>query len=558
MRVPVKWIRDYVDIDINAKELADMMTMSGTKAETVEYPGEEISNVVVGKIEEITKHPDADKLQVTQINIGKEELIQIVTGASNISVGDIVPVALHKSTLPGGVKITKGKLRGVASNGMLCSCKELNIEEKFVDDKSKNGIMILDDNLPLGQDIKEALSLDDAIIEFELTANRPDCLSMIGMAREVSATIDKRVNLPENKYEAVKENFDFEVECKDENLCPRYILRKVKDVKITKSPYHIQRRLIEAGIRPINNIVDITNFVMLEYGQPMHAFDAKSLNNKIVIKKAENGEKFTTLDDVERTLDDTMLMITDGVKSIAIAGIMGGQNSEITDTTTEVAFECASFNADSVRLTSKKLGLRTDSSSRFEKGIDLERPQLAIDRACELITKYGFGTVVDDTKDTLKQELKRRVIEVDAVKLIQKLGNDIEIQEIKKILEKLFFEVEIDGNILKITIPFYRDDITMSDDILEEVARIYGYNNIVSKNIDSVVTFGEKSEIKRFEDKVKYALMSNGLTEVITYSFIGEKDLDMINFPKDKILKIINPLGEDTSQGKMNTSTALR
>ena len=547
MRVPVKWIRDYVDIDINAKELADMMTMSGTKAETVEYPGKEISNVVVGKIEEITKHPDADKLQVTQINIGKEELIQIVTGASNISVGDIVPVALHKSTLPGCVKITKGKLRGVASNGMLCSCKELNIEEKFVDDKSKNGIMILDDNLPLGQDIKEALSLDDAIIEFELTANRPDCLSMIGMAREVSATIDKSVNLPENKYEAVKENFDFEVECKDENLCPRYILRKVKDVKITKSPYHIQRRLIEAGIRPINNIVDITNFVMLEYGQPMHAFDAKSLNNKIVIKKAENGEKFTTLDDVERTLDDTMLMITDGVKSIAIAGVMGGQNSEITDTTTEVAFECASFNADSVRLTSKKLGLRTDSSSRFEKGIDLERPQLAIDRACELITKYGFGTVVDDTKDTLKQELKRRVIEVDAVKLIQKLGNDIEIQEIKKILEKLFFEVEVNGNILKITIPFYRDDITMSDDILEEVARIYGYNNIVSKNIDSVVTFGEKSGIKRFEDKVKYALMSNGLTEVITYSFIGEKDLDMINFPKDKILKIINPLGEDTS-----------
>ena len=466
MRVPVKWIRDYVDIDISAKELADMMTMSGTKAETVEYPGEEISNVVVGKIEEITKHPDADKLQVTQINVGKDELVQIVTGASNISVGDVVPVAMHKSTLPGGVKITKGKLRGVASNGMLCSCKELNIEEKFVDDKSKNGIMILDSNLTLGQDIKEALCLDDAIIEFELTANRPDCLSMIGMAREVSATIDKSVKLPENKYEAVKENFDFEVKSEDKNLCPRYMLRKVKDVKITKSPYHIQRRLIEAGIRPINNIVDITNFVMLEYGQPMHAFDAKMLNNKIVIKKAVQDEKFTTLDDVERTLDDTMLMITDGVKSIAIAGVMGGQNSEITDNTTEVAFECASFNADSVRLTSKKLGLRTDSSSRFEKGIDLERPKLAMDRACELITKYSFGTVIDDTKDTLKQELKKRVIEVDAVKLIQKLGNDIEIGEIKKILEKLFFEVEVEGSILKITIPFYRDDINMSDDVL--------------------------------------------------------------------------------------------
>ena len=547
MRVPVKWIRDFVDIDISAQELADKMTMTGTKAETIEYLGEEISNVLVGKIVEIEKHPDADKLQITQIDIGIGENIQIVTGAQNIAIGDIVPVAMHKSTLPNGIKITKGKLRGVVSNGMLCSCKELNVDEKYVDEKSKNGIWILDKSLTLGQDIKEALDLKDAIIEFELTANRPDCLSMIGIAREVSATIDKSINIPKNEFETTDEKFDFEVKIEDENLCSRYMLRKIKDVKIEKSPYSIQRRLIEAGIRPINNIVDITNYVMLEYGQPMHAFDSKMLNNKIVVKRAKNGEKFTTLDDVQRTLDDSMLMITDGEKSIAIAGVMGGQNSEIADTTTEVVFECASFEQDSIRLTSKKLGLRTASSSRFEKGIDLQRPKLALDRACYLIEKYGYGKIVGDTKDNISTNIEQRQISIDAKKIISKLGNDIEIDEIKTILEKLFFEVKVDGTILNIKIPFYRNDITMSDDILEEVARIYGFNNIISKNINSVVTFGEKTPIKKFEDNAKYALMSNGLTEVITYSFIGEKDLDMINFPKDKILKILNPLGEDKS-----------
>ena len=454
---------------------------------------------------------------------------------------------MHKSTLPNGIKITKGKLRGVVSNGMLCSCKELNVDEKYVDEKSKNGIWILDKSLTLGQDIKEALDLKDAIIEFELTANRPDCLSMIGIAREVSATIDKSINIPKNEFETTDEKFDFEVKIEDESLCSRYMLRKIKDVKIEKSPYSIQRRLIEAGIRPINNIVDITNYVMLEYGQPMHAFDSKMLNNKIVVKRAKNGEKFITLDDVQRTLDDSMLMITDGEKSIAIAGVMGGQNSEITDTTTEVVFECASFEQDSIRLTSKKLGLRTDSSSRFEKGIDLQRPKLALDRACYLIEKYGYGKVVGDTKDNISTNIEQRQISIDAKKIISKLGNDVEIDEIKNILEKLFFEVKVDGTILNIKIPFYRNDITMSDDILEEVARIYGFNNIISKNINSVVTFGEKTPIKKFEDNAKYALMSNGLTEVITYSFIGEKDLDMINFPKDKILKILNPLGEDKS-----------
>lgn len=548
MRVPVKWIRDYVDIDISAKELADALTMTGTKAETIEYLGEEISNVVVGKIMSIEKHPDADKLQVTQIDVGKDELVQIVTGAQNVSVGDVVPVALHKSTLPGGIKITKGKLRGVESNGMLCSCKELDVEEKYMDEKSKNGIWILDSDLKIGQDIRDALDLKDAIIEFELTANRPDCMSMIGIALETSSTINKPINLPENKFNEIDEEFDFEVSCEDEALCPRYMLRKIKDVKIEPSPYFMQRRLIEAGVRPINNIVDITNYVMLEYGQPMHAFDAKMLEtDRIVVKRAKDGEKFVTLDDVERQLDSSMLMITDGIKSIAIAGVMGGQNSEITDDTTEVVFESANFEQDSVRLTSKKLGLRTDSSSRFEKGIDIQRPELAIERACYFIDKYGWGKVVKGQKDTLKEKIEKREITVNAKKIIAKLGNDIEIEQVIKILEKLFFEVSRNGDELILKVPFNRNDIYMSDDILEEVARIYGYNNIISKNITSTITFGEKTPQKRFEDSAKIALMSNGLTEVITYSFIGEKDLDMINFPKQNLLKIINPLGEDTS-----------
>lgn len=548
MRVPVKWIRDYVDIDINVKDLADKMTMSGTKAETIEYLGENLKNVVVGKIVEIEKHPDADKLQVTQIDIGAEEKVQIVTGAQNVSVGDIVPVALHKSVLPNGMKITKGKLRGVSSNGMLCSSKELGIDEKYVDEKSKGGIWLLDKNLELGQDIKEALDIKDAIIEFELTANRPDCMSMIGIAMEVSSTLDKPICFPENKIEGIEENFDFEVSSEDEILCPRYMLAKVVDVKIEKSPYFMQRRLIEAGIRPINNIVDLTNYVMLEYGQPMHAFDSNMIKTgKIVVKRAKDKEKFTTLDDIERNVDSSMLMITDGEKSIAIAGVMGGQNSEITDDTREVLFESANFNADSIRLTSKKLGLRTDASSRFEKGIDANRVKLALDRACYFIEKYGWGKVVRQQKDTLKNKLEKRKITVNSKSVISKLGNDISVDEVVKILERLFFKVQAEGEKLIIEIPYHRDDIQMSDDILEEVSRIYGYNNVVSKNIVSTITFGEKTPKKRFEDSSKLALMSNGLTEIITYSFIGEKDLDMINFPKENLVKILNPLGEDTS-----------
>ena len=548
MRVPYRWIKDYVDIDLTAEEFADGLTLSGTKSETIEYPGEEIKNVVVGKIMDIQPHENADKLVITQIDVGAVEHLQIVTGAKNILVGDVVPVAMHNSSLPGGVKITRGKLRGVMSNGMLCSAKELGIDEKYVDEKSKNGIWLLDKNLPLGEDIKEAVGLNDAIVEFELTSNRPDCMSMLGIARETAATFEKSFKMPDLSVKNPGEKFEFTAKSDDEKLCPRYMLRKISNVKIGKSPDFIAKRLIEAGIRPINNIVDITNFVMLETGQPMHAFDLSTLSEgKIVVRLAKDGEKFMTLDEVERTLDNSMLMITDGVKSFAIAGVMGGLNSEITDTTTSVVFESANFDAESIRKTSKKLGLRTDASQRFEKGIDVERVKLGLDRACHLVEELGCGVVSENYVDTLTQMPEKNVVSISVSKLIAKLGENISSDTVKQLLERLFFEVEVKGDTLNITVPYNRSDITMSDDVLEEVARLYGYDRVQSKNIVSELAVGQKSPMRVFEDKAKYALASSGLTEIITYSFIGEKDLDMINFKKENLLKIINPLGEDTS-----------
>ena len=339
MLVPVKWLKDYVDIDIDTVEFADMMTMTGTKTETVEFFGEGIENVVVGKILEIAPHPNAEKLVVCQVEVGNGKTVQICTGAKNVSEGDIVPVALDKAKLPGRIKIKSSKLRGELSEGMMCSANELGINEFYVDDKSKDGIYLLNDfdGMEIGKDIKEALGLYDAVIDFELTANRPDCRSIIGIAREAAVTIGKKTKYPQIEVKECDEEIDFDVKVENPELCMRYGARIIKDVKIGPSPYWMQRRLIEAGVRPINNIVDITNFVMLEYGQPLHAFDLNQVKTgKIVVKTAENGEKFTTLDNVERTLDDQMLVITDGEKSIALAGVMGGLNSEITDETTAV------------------------------------------------------------------------------------------------------------------------------------------------------------------------------------------------------------------------------
>lgn len=446
MLVPVKWLKDYVDIDIDTVEFADMMTMTGTKTETVEFFGEGIENVVVGKILKIDSHPNAEKLVVCQVEVGEGKTVQICTGAKNVSEGDIVPVALDKAKLPGGIKIKTSKLRGELSEGMMCSANELGINEFYVDDKSKDGIYLLNDfdGMEIGKDIKEALGLYDAVIDFELTANRPDCRSMIGIAREAAVTIGKKIKYPEIEVKECDEEIDFDVKIENPDLCMRYGARIVKDVKIGPSPYWMQRRLIEAGVRPINNIVDITNFVMLEYGQPLHAFDLNQVKTgKIVVKTAENGEKFTTLDNVERTLDDKMLVITDGEKSIALAGVMGGLNSEITDETTAVLFEGAAFNAENTRRTSKVLGLRTEASGRYEKGVATETSKTGVERACQLVEMLGCGRVLKGIAEDYPTKQEKVVLNVNPSRIIKNIGAPITLDEFVKILEDLEFKCNL-------------------------------------------------------------------------------------------------------------------
>lgn len=555
MLVPVKWIRDYVNIDMDTVEFADKMTMTGTKVETVEFLGEEISNVVVGQIKEITQHPNADKLVVCQVNVGEEELVQICTGAKNVLEGDFVPVAKVNSTLPGGIKIKKGKLRGEASHGMLCGAEELGIDENLVNERSKDGIYILNDmeNLVIGQDIKEFLGLNDAIIDFELTANRPDCRSMIGIAREAAITIGEKIKYPEIEVKACDEDIDFEVKIESPKLCPRYGARVVKDVKIEPSPYWMQRRLIEAGVRPINNIVDITNFVMLEQGQPLHAFDLNELpNGKIVVRNAVEGEKFTTLDEVERTLDKDMLVITDGEKPVAIAGVMGGLNSGITDNTTAVLFEGAAFNADSIRLTSKKLGLRTESSGRYEKGVCTELSITGVERACQLVEMLGAGKVLRGTVEDYPVKQEAQTLTVNPSRIIKNIGIDLSLDGFVKILKDLEFKCDLksDDEVV-IEVPPFRLDIEQEADIYEEIARIYGFENIPSEQLEGNATAGVKTPQQKFMDKIKDTATSVGLYEILTYSFVSPKSLDKIKLPEDDkkrdYITLINPLGEDTS-----------
>lgn len=555
MLVPVKWIRDYVNIDMDTVEFADKMTMTGTKVETVEFLGKEISNVVIGQIEKIDQHPNADKLVVCQVNVGEEELVQICTGAKNVSEGDIVPVAKVNATLPGGIKIKKGKLRGEASHGMLCSAEELGIDENFVNEKSKGGIYILNgmDNLVIGQDIKEFLGLHDAIIDFELTANRPDCRSMIGIAREAAVTIGEKISYPEIEVKACDEEINLDVKVENPELCMRYGARIVKDVKIEPSPYWMQRRLIEAGVRPINNIVDITNFVMLEQGQPLHAFDLNQLpTGKIVVRNAQEGEKFTTLDEVERTLDKDMLVITDGEKTVAIAGVMGGLNSEVSENTTEVLFEGAAFNADNIRATSKKLGLRTEASGRYEKGIATNLSITGVERACQLVEMLGAGRVLRGTAEDypIKQEVQ--TLTVNPSRIIKNIGIDLSLDEFVKILEDLEFKCDLkSADEVVIEVPSFRLDIEQEADIYEEIARIYGFENIPSEQLEGNATAGVKTPKQKFMDTIKNTATSIGLNEILTYSFVSPKSLDKIKLPADdkkrNYVELINPLGEDTS-----------
>ena len=565
MLVPIEWLNDYIDIDVSDEEFCDRMIMSGSNLETCEHFCEEMERVVVGKIEKIEKHPDADKLVVCQINTGEEEPIQIVTGAPNVFEGALVPVALHKSRIPGplhgqpkqegGVKITKGKLRGVESFGMLCSAGELGFDDKVVPVAHKDGIWILEGEYPLGQDFAEALQLKQAVVDFEITPNRPDCLAMVGMAREASATFKKPFSYPDTaiqKEDGEGESKDYvSVEIRNPESCKRYVARVITDVKVEQSPWWLQKRLMYAGMRPINNIVDITNFVMLEYGQPLHAFDINQVKGgKIIVENAKDGEVFTTLDGTERTLTDDMLLIKDAERGIAIAGVMGGLNSEIEEDTKTIIVESANFAGSSVRTTSKKLGLRTEASARFEKGIDPNLCEAAADRVCRLIELTGAGKVCKGSVDNYPVPEEAKTIDIRVDRINRVLGIELERQEMVDILESLEIKVSGSGNIMTVTPPTIRQDLLEEEDYIEEVARIYGYDKM-PVTLPKGNTEAGIPEDRALRDLTRDSLCGMGLNEIQTYSFVSPKGVDYIRTAEGSwernFVKLINPLGEENS-----------
>lgn len=554
MLVPLKWLRDYVDIDRETQEFADMMTMTGSKVEKVEFFGKETNGVEVCKILEIEQHPDADRLKVTKVEVADGQILQIVTNATNINVGDYVPVARIGAVLPGDFKIKKGKLRGVLSEGMFCGAEELTIPSQYVEEHKKDGIYILDhqDSFELGMDVREALGINDALIEFEITSNRPDCRSIIGIAREAAVTLGKELKYPQITVNGSNEEMKFEIDVQTE-LCKRYCGKVIKDVKVGPSPYWMQRRLIEAGMRPINNIVDITNYVMLELGQPLHAFDLEDIKyNKMIVKLAQEGEKFTTLDGVQRTLTSDMLVIGNQDKTLDLAGIMGGENSEVKDNTTSIFLEGASFAKENIRATSKKLGLRTEASSRFEKGIDVNLTEAAVNRACQLIEELGCGTVLNGMLDYYPKKEEVQKITANPERINKLLGVNVPMDQFINILERLEFKCNlISSDKLELEVPSFRLDICEDADILEEVARIYGYENIPSATLEGNATAGVKTNKQKFMDNVKSNSIAVGLNEILTYSFVSPRGVDKLNLAEDderrEFVKIINPLGEETS-----------
>lgn len=551
MKASIEWLEEYSDIDVDSVKLGDILTMTGSKVETVEQKGNDIKNVVVGKILEIKKHEDSDHLVVTQVDLGNEK-VQIVTGANNIKEGDIVPIAKDGSELPGGVKIKKGLLRGVESCGMMCSVGELGLDIVNYSGQIENGIMILDKELEkdLGKDIVEVLNLKEDIIEFEITPNRPDCLSIEGLGREVAASLGKefknpRKNIDEKIVENKEEIEGLKVDIEAPDLCYRYIARMVKNVKIGPSPEWLTRRLNACGIRSINNIVDITNYVMLEMGQPMHAFDINSIEGKhITVRRAKNGEKITTLDKQERILDENDLVIADTKKPVAIAGVMGGLNSEIEKDTQTVVFESAVFYGGGVRKTAKKVGLRTESSARYEKGLSSENAIRAVNRAVELVELIGAGQEVEGKIDVYPTKQKINKIKLDVEKINNLLGTNIEKEEMIKILEKLDIKVENDMAIA----PYFRMDLEFVADIAEEVVRFYGYDKLETTLIKADTTLGIRNKEQKIEKTIKDMLVNNGLSEIYTYGFVSEQDLEKSNISKELIEKsitIINPLSDE-------------
>ncbi|MPW25112.1 phenylalanine--tRNA ligase subunit beta [Alkalibaculum sp. M08DMB] len=553
MLVSINWLKDFVEINnIELNEFTEKMTMSGTKVEGVEELGSEVTKVVVGKILSIEKHPDADKLVITKVDIG-EEVIQIVTGAKNINVGDVIPTALIGAKLK-DLKIKKSKLRGIESQGMMCSAGELGMNTSLLPKEQVDGIYILNNEYELGKDIKSILGLDDTVVDFELTSNRSDCLSVIGIAREVSATFNKHLILPIIEVKEIKEDINdyLKVSIEDEQLCPRYVTRMMRINKIGPSPDWMQRRLLNSGVRPINNIVDVTNYVMLEMGQPLHAFDYDKLESKeIFVRKAKKDEVFTTLDGVKRVLDENMIVISNGKDPMAIAGAMGGENSEIDNSTKMIVIESANFNKKSVRHTGRKLGLRSEAANRFEKGVDPDLADLAADRAVQLLHELGVGEVLHGRIDVYPKVVCKKTININSVWFNKFIGIDLSILQMKEYLERLFLTVEVEGDQLIIGIPTYRQDLEIKEDIAEEIVRLYGYNNIPNTIMSGVTTKGGRTKSQTLIKDMKTFLSSKGFYEILTTSFTGEGQLEDLNINKNKDfyngVKVINPLGEENS-----------
>ncbi|SJZ36850.1 phenylalanine--tRNA ligase subunit beta [Garciella nitratireducens] len=552
MLAPIKWLKEYVEINISIEEFVERMTMSGSKVEKIENIGEKIQKVVVGKILEIYSHPNADRLVVTKVDVGSE-VLQIVTGAKNISEGDYIPVALVGSTLPGGVKIKKSKLRGIESQGMMCSAQELALDMEALPQKQVRGIYIFEKEYPLGMDVKEIFGLDDKIIEFELTNNRPDCLSIIGIAREAAATLGKNLVLPEIIIKKEEDNIQnyIDVEVKDVELCQRYLAKMVKNIKIQPSPRWMQDRLMKVGIRPINNVVDVTNYVMMELGQPLHAYDYNKLKGeKIIVRKAYEGETLTTLDGNKYKLDPSILMIADSNGSLGIAGVMGGENSEIEQDTNMILLEAAAFDPNNIRLTSKKLGLRTEASVRFEKGVDPNLAELAIQRAAQLLEEINAGTVVEGMIDRYEKVVEPHYIFVDPCWINEFIGIQITEKQMASYLESLDMEVEI-GKVLKVKVPTFRQDLKIPEDIAEEIARLYGYNKIPSTMMLGITVEAKRTAKQKLEDKIKKILVGQGANEIYTYSFNAPQILDQLKISLEdeyrNRIQIINPLGEENS-----------
>lgn len=552
MNIPMSWLKQYVDIDCDIVTYTDAMIMSGSNIEIYKELGEEISNVVWGKITDVKPHPDADKLRIMQVNIGEESELQIVTGAANVQLGDVIPVALNGATLPGGIKIKTGKLRGVESQGMMCSVDELGLKEGDIEDAPEDGVYVCHEKVTLGEEVKPYFGLGEVVVEYEITSDRPDCFSILGLAREAAATFNKPFKFPQITVSEVggdaKEMATIEIQ--NQELCPRYAARIIKNVKVGSSPKWLKDRLISAGLRPINNIVDITNYMLLEFGQPMHAFDYDKLTDKtIIVRNAKENETIKTLMGEDVTLDSSMLVIADSQRPIAIAGIMGGEDTKVTEETKTILFECATFKGSNIRVSSKKLGIRSDSSVKYTKGLDPNNVELALERAAQLITEIGAGEVVTGVIDVYPVKKEPLTISYDSEKINKFLGTNISEEQMIDYFTRLEFITDKENK--KVTIPTFRPDITMMADLAEEVARLYGYDKIVPTLESATPTVGVKTKEQQIADVIGEMMAMYGIHTAMTYTFESPKVFDKLNIEENSKLRdtltITNPLGEDFS-----------